>query len=186
METINIILPNKKRDNKGTIKNKILNEINRRYPFFDWHMDDDEPQYSVEYAGPGDMLVLGKPGICFSALNKRFWTRDTADFDLIRYGNNLVEQSKRKYNAETDLDIAMCNLREYAKAIKEYTEDKGYDFKFMGMPCRIYDHFIQIGSNIIPYDDYTTYFDHIRTEKKKEEIMNIILNISTYIHLNAA
>lgn len=186
METINIILPNKKRDSKGAIKNKILNEINRRYPFFDWHMNDDEPQYSVEHAGPGDMLVIGKPGICFSALNKRFWVRDTADFDLIRYGNNLVEQSKRNYDAETDLDVAMYNLREYAKAIKEYTEDKGYDFRFMGMSCKIYDHFIQIGSNIIPYNGYNNYFNRIRTEKRKEEIINVIFSINNYIEMNAA
>lgn len=186
MKSINIILPNKNRDNNGTIKNKILKEIANRYPFFKWHTDEKEPEFSVEYAGPKDILVFGNPNMHLFALNKRFWDNSKYNKDIMEYANTLVEQSNRTYDAETELDIAMFKLKKYAETIKSYEEDKGYDFTYMGMPCRIYDTFIQIGSNIIPYRGYSPLINRIVNQNKRANIIATLTSISKFISVEFA
>lgn len=185
MKTVNIILPNKNYDNNGSIKNKILNEVNKRYPFFKWNMNDNEPEFSVEYAGPRDTLVFDFINSRFSALNKRFWNPYPNE-EIKHYANTLVAQSNRTYDAETDLDMAMYRLKKYAEFINSYNEDRGYDFVYMGMPCRIYDKFIQIGSNIIPYDGYSTFIHNIRNIEKQKKLIATITKVSKTLSIELA
>lgn len=147
----------------SSIKDKILEEIERRYGFNTPNLEI--PKYGILHFAP---YVYYKP---------------TIDTDNLRYG--II---KPKYHLISTLDDAMNKLREYAKKVKlerilnsELNEDKDYDFIYYGEPVKFYDNFIQIGSRIIPTVHYNKYFNSITEEEKHAKIINLIINISNYV-----
>src|SRR5574344_12892 len=161
-----------KRNDGGSLKSKIMNKSANTYPFMKWngiHTKED-PAVSVQYAGPGDHLTFGiNPSAHFAAINRKYY-RPTACFISPTDCRYLKVPS---YNADTELDLAMARLERYAKSIKDYEEDRGYDYTYMGLPVSIHQNFIQIGTNIIPLKNYRPIL-----KTYSPEIINVIINIS--------
>lgn len=174
MKTFTIGLPNKFNDNNGSIKNYILNTVAEQFPFFKWNTNN-EKVYDIQYAGPSDKLVFefGKEPY-FYALNRKFWN------PFIKPSNNTENYTPY------EVAKAMHNLRKYAEQYNDYLRDPGYDYLTLdGKPVRIYQKFIQIGDNIIPFKKHGFY----SFSPKKEEnikITNIIMNIYNNIEINEA
>jgi hypothetical protein len=81
------------------------------------------------------------------------------------------------YDGLTEFDLAMRKINAYAKWLEEQEEDPGYDFLYGNTPVRIYQNFIQIGNSIFALNDITSTLNRF-SEKKKDNIINIIINIS--------
>ena len=149
-----------------TIEDKIVNELKNRYGFkaHTEHMKMYKP-------GPktptfADLFIL------YPFAPTQWHTPNILDHNL-DYAKRIVAQATKP--KESALDAALRRLKEFADSLDE--EEKSYDFMFMGKPVKFYDKFIQIGSNIIPTLDYKPYFSNL-TERKKENIINLIINIS--------
>lgn len=178
MKSFTINLPKYNLDNKGTVKNRIMKAIQEKLPFAKWHgiHTEENPDLSVAYAGPEDYLGITdfKNNVYFHALNKKF-------FDPCRECSALCPFAKthngiRNYDGLTEFDIALRKIEAYAKWLKEQ-EDPGYDFLYGNTPVRIYQNFIQIGNSIFALKDITSTLNRF-SEKKKDNIINIIINIS--------
>lgn len=177
-------LPSKAKDYAGELKSKILNKIANNYPNLTWHGIDCEecPLNSVSYAGPGDYLTFGiDSNMNVAAFNKRYYNPNysgTCYYNSIPLNlDHRYAGAPKFYDAETQLDIAMYKLHEYAKFVKEQQKIKGYDFEYQGQPVKIYPKFIQVGYSIIPYENYRPCFNCINATERKN-IFNIIINIS--------
>lgn len=178
MKSFTINLPKYNLDNKGTVKNRIMKAIQEKLPFAKWHgiHTEEHPDLSVAYAGPEDYLGITnfENNVYFHALNKKF-------FDPCRECSALCPFAKahngiRNYDGLTEFDIALRKIEAYAKWLKEQ-EDPGYDFLYGNTPVRIYQNFIQIGNSIFALKDITSTLNRF-SEKKKDNIINIIINIS--------
>lgn len=183
-------LPSKVQDSAGALKSKIMNTIAEKYPFLSWHGIDCEecPLNSVNYAGPEDYLTFGiNKDAHFAALNKRFFkptycNKCTYNSIPLELDPNYAGVPKF-YNAATQLDEAMYRLHEYAKFVKSEQENKGFDFKYLGQPVKIYPNFIQIGYTIIPFDNYRMHFNSFENSQR-QNIVNIIIKISNTETIN--
>ena len=178
MTSFTINLPKYNLDNKGTVKNRIMKTIQEKLPFAKWHgiHTEENPELSVAYAGPEDYLCITnfENNVYFHALNKKF-------FDPCRECSALCPFAKthngiRNYDGLTEFDIALRKIEAYAKWLEEQ-EDPGYDFLYGNTPVRIYQNFIQIGNSIFALKDITSALNRF-SEKKKDNIINIIINIS--------
>ena len=178
MKSFTINLPKYNLDNKGTVKNRIMKAIAEKLPFAKWHgvHTEEHPDLSVAYAGPEDYLGITnfENNVYFHALNKKF-------FDPCRECSALCPFAKthngiRNYDGLTEFDIALHKIEAYAKWLEEQ-EDPGYDFLIGNTPVRIYQNFIQIGNSIFALKDITSTLNRF-SEKKKDNIINIIINIS--------
>lgn len=178
MKSFTINLPKYNLDNKGTVKNRIMKAIQEKLPFAKWHgiHTEEDPDLSVAYADPEDYLGITdfENNVYFHALNKKF-------FDPCRECSALYPFAKthngiRNYDGLTEFDIALRKIEAYAKWLKEQ-EDPGYDFLYGNTPVRIYQNFIQIGNSIFALKDITSTLNRF-SEKKKDNIINIIINIS--------
>ena len=178
MKSFTINLPKYNLDNKGTVKNRIMKAIQEKLPFAKWHgiHTEEHPDFSVAYAGPEDYLGITnfENNVYFHALNKKF-------FDPCRECSTLCPFAKthngiRNYAGLTEFDIALRKIEAYAKWLEEQ-EDPGYDFLIGNTPVRIYQNFIQIGNSIFALKDITSTLNRF-SEKKKDNIINIIINIS--------
>jgi len=161
-----------KHNDNGTLKSKIMNKIASTYPFMKWHgiHTEEDPAVSVAYAGPGDYLTFGiRPDAHFAAINKKYYRPTAAYFDPADCRYVKVP----KYNADTELDLAMMRLAAYAKFVEENEEDRGYDYTYNGLPVRFYPNFVQIGTTIIPLKEYKPVLSTL-----DPTIINIIINIS--------
>lgn len=181
MEGFTITLPKQNIDSKGSLKNRILNEVKNRLPFAKWygiHTKDEDPEYSVSYAGPEDLLCFGVNRLAeFSALNKKYY-KPTCPCDscyTCPFANKAFKLCN--YEADTELDMALNRIAKYAKFLENYKKDPGFDFMYNGQPVRIYQKFIQIGYAIIPIDNPSLYLNSISGANKNTTI-NIIINIS--------
>lgn len=179
MKSFTINLPKYNLDNKGTVKNRIMKAIEEKLPFAKWHgiHTEEHPDLSIAYAGPEDYLGITnlKDTVYFHALNKKF-------FDPCRKCTALCPFAKKpfdlnNYDGLTEFDLAMRKINAYAKWLEEQEEDPGYDFLCGNTPVRIYQNFIQIGNSIFALNDITSTLNRF-SEKKKDNIINIIINIS--------
>lgn len=179
MKSFTINLPKYNLDNKGTVKNRIMKAIEEKLPFAKWHgiHTEEHPDLSVAYTGPEDYLGITnlKDTVYFHALNKKF-------FDPCRKCTALCPFAKKpfdlnNYDGLTEFDLAMRKINAYAKWLEEQEEDPGYDFLYGNTPVRIYQNFIQIGNSIFALNDITSTLNRF-SEKKKDNIINIIINIS--------
>lgn len=179
MKSFTINLPKYNLDNKGTVKNRIMKAIQEKLPFAKWHgiHTEEHPDLSVAYAGPEDYLGITnfENNVYFHALNKKF-------FDPRRKCTALCPFAKKpfdlnNYDGLTEFDFAMRKINAYAKWLEEQEEDPGYDFLYGNTPVRIYQNFIQIGNSIFALNDITSTLNRF-SEKKKDNIINIIINIS--------
>jgi len=61
MKGFTIKLPKQNIDPQGSLKNRILNEVKNRLPFAKWYgiHTPEDPEYSISYAGPEDLLCFG-------------------------------------------------------------------------------------------------------------------------------
>lgn len=179
MKSFTIHLPKYNLDSKGTVKNRIMKAIEEKLPFAKWHgiHTPEHPDLSVAYAGPEDYLAITNINndAYFCALNKKFFNpcrKCTATCPFAKEPLNF-----NNYDSLTELDFALRKIEKYAKWLAEQEEDPGYDFIYMGQPVRIYQNFIQIGNAIIPLNDITSTLNRF-SEKKKDNIINVIINIS--------
>lgn len=177
MKRFYIELPSKEQDNKGILKDVLVKNILTRFPFLSVDGVDTplNKRSSVHYAGPGDFITVGdSPIVDIAAKRNRrsFW-------DIIRGEKAMIVNNTPKINLYNDFDAAIARLEEYAEA-KKIRLDKGYDFKYFGMPVRIYQNFIQIGNHIIPRHDNRDYFDSLNNEDK-QIIINVVVQINNII-----
>ena len=162
---------------ENVIKNAINKELLRRYGFNKlFKHTEEEPETTTlplfifkHFENPAPKA---NPYKVFKAL---FGGERIAN--PLTYAKQLVIDSNPK---EKTFDEAMEQLQIIADRIREKKVDE-YDFKIDGIPVKIYQKFIQIGYSIIPFDNYTNYFDSITSEKRKETIHNIVLNITNNI-----
>ena len=178
MKSFTINLPKYNLDNKGTVKNRIMKAIQEKLPFAKWHgiHTEENPDLSVAYAGPEDYLGITdfENNVYFHALNKKFFNpcRECSALCPFAKPHNGI----RNYDGLTEFDIALRKIEAYAKWLEEQ-EDPGYDFLIENTPVRIYQNFIQIGNSIFALKDITSTLNRF-SEKKKDNIINIIINIS--------
>lgn len=177
MKRFYIELPSKEQDNKGILKDILVKNILTRFPFLSVDGVDTplNKRSSVQYAGPGDFITIGdSPFVDVAAKRKRrnFW-------DIIRGEKAIIVNNTPKINLYNDFDAAIERLEEYAEE-KKIRLDKGYDFKYFGMPVRIYQNFTQIGNHIIPRRNNRDYFDSLSGEDK-QIIINVIVQINNII-----
>lgn len=161
-------LPEKKHDNKGFLKNFVINHIANKYPFLTMDgIDGPKTESSLQYAGPGDFITLGMhPHYHVSSMKKCY---------------DCPFKQSEKINLLSDFDIAMKKLDDFANNTGQYL-DKGYDYKWFGTPVRIYQNFVQIGMTIIPKKgDYFILPDNL-SEKEITTINNVILNINIIVN----
>ena len=180
MKSFTIRLPHNNIDNNGTVKNRIMKAIQEKLPFAKWHgiHTEEDENYSVAFAGPKDYLGITnfKDTTLFHALNKKFFNpKKKCSYVTCPFANGTFEL--RNYDALTEFDLAMRKINAYADWLAEQEKDPGYDFIYMGQPVRIYQNFIQIGNTILPLNDITASLNRFR-EEKKENFINIIINIS--------
>ena len=178
MKSFTINLPKYNLDNKGTVKNRIMKAIQEKLPFAKWHgiHTEENPDLSVAYAGPEDYLGITdfENNVYFHALNKKFFNPCRECSALCPFAK--THNGIRNYNGLTEFDIALRKIEAYAKWLEEQ-EDPGYDFLIGNTPVRIYQNFIQIGNSIFALKDITSALNRF-SEKKKDNIINIIINIS--------
>lgn len=172
MKTYLFELPNKNYDNKGILKNTVINHIAEKYPFLTMEgIDTPKSEYAMQYAGPGDFIVLWEDGMPnISGLPK---TQATL--------MNEFGFKHEKYNLLDQFDIAMKKIDDYAKA-KGYSLDKGYDYKWFGLPVRIYQNFVQIGMTIIPKKKDRYILPTSLTKQEITQINNVIYNINIIVN----
>lgn len=183
MKTFLIGLPEKKQDNKGFLKNYLINKIANKYPWLTMDGIDGpkNEKTSMQYAGPGDYIAFGlSPKYNVSALRPSSWFEPCKDCPCYTCPFNSVYKYN-KYNLLDDFDIAMKKLDEYANSIN-CPLDKGYDFKWFGLPVRIYQNFAQIGNTYIPKYNGMFQLPSDLTDKQKENINNVIININIIIN----
>ena len=178
MKSFTINLPKYNLDNKGTVKNRIMKAIQEKLPFAKWHgiHTEENPDLSVAYAGPEDYLGITnfENNVYFHALNKKFFNPCRECSALCPFA--ITHNGIRNYDGLTEFDIALRKIEAYAKWLEEQ-EDPGYDFLYGNTPVRIYQNFIQIGNSIFALKDITSALNRF-SEKKKDNIINIIINIS--------
>ena len=178
MKSFTINLPKYNLDNKGTVKNRIMKAIQEKLPFAKWHgiHTEENPDLSVAYAGPEDYLGITdfENNVYFHALNKKFFNPCRECSALCPFAK--THNGIRNYDGLTEFDIALRKIEAYAKWLEEQ-EDPGYDFLIENTPVRIYQNFIQIGNSIFALKDITSALNRF-SEKKKDNIINIIINIS--------
>ena len=178
MKSFTINLPKYNLDNKGTVKNRIMKAIQEKLPFAKWHgiHTEENPDLSVAYAGPEDYLGITdfENNVYFHALNKKFFNPCRECSALCPFAK--THNGIRNYDGLTEFDIALRKIEAYAKWLEEQ-EDPGYDFLYENTPVRIYQNFIQIGNSIFALKDITSTLNRF-SEKKKDNIINIIINIS--------
>lgn len=183
MKTYLFELPEKKYDNKGFLKDLVINHIAEKYPFLTMDgIDGPKTHSSLQYAGPGDFIALGaSPKYDFCTIRKNDW-----------YNTNISEccyncpfsplncKKPEKYNLLSQFDIAMKKIDEYAQRTGK-TFDKGYDYKWFGLPVRIYQNFVQIGMTIIPKKNDLFILPDNLTEKEIININNVIYTINIIV-----
>lgn len=178
MKSFTINLPKYNLDNKGTVKNRIMKAIQEKLPFAKWHgiHTEENPDLSVAYAGPEDYLGITdfENNVYFHALNKKFFNPCRECSALCPFAK--THNGIRNYDGLTEFDIALRKIEAYAKWLEEQ-EDPSYDFLIGNTPVRIYQNFIQIGNSIFALKDITSTLNRF-SEKKKDNIINIIINIS--------
>lgn len=179
MTSFTINLPKYNLDNKGTVKNRIMKAIEEKLPFAKWHgiHTKEDPMLSVAYAGPEDYLGITNinDNVFFHALNKKFFDPCRKCMASCPFANEQL--NLKNYDGLTEFDLAMRKIGKYAKWLAEQEEDPGYDFLYGNTPVRIYQNFIQIGNSIFALKDITSSLNRF-SEKKKDTIINIIINIS--------
>lgn len=152
-------------DTKTTLKDKMMNEIMRRYRF-------GKPKTELHL---GDLVFTSYEPVEVKAIPCPFFIRLRNEItDKLRYG--LFETKKKKEEKNHELAEAMTRLQAYAEAVRE-EEDK--ELYFMGKKIRFYDNFIQIGSEIISLYDYKPYFK----KNPNKATINIIISLSANIDL---
>lgn len=178
MKSFTINLPKYNLDNKGTVKNRIMKAIQEKLPFAKWHgiHTPERKDLSIAYAGPEDYLGITdfENNVYFHALNKKFFNPCRECSALCPFAK--THNGIRNYDGLTEFDIALRKIEAYAKWLEEQ-EDPGYDFLYGNTPVRIYQNFIQIGNSIFALKDITSTLN-LFSEKKKDNIINIIINIS--------
>jgi hypothetical protein len=185
MKTFYFELPSKADDNKGFLKNFLINRIAKKYPFLTIDgIDGPKTESSVQYAGPGDYIAFNNEDSVYhvSAVYPDSWFKVSEEVPCFKlpFETRFVE----KYNLLDEFDIAMKKLDAYAKSIN-CPLDKGYDYKWFGMPVRVYQNFIQIGMMYIPKKNNIAILPSNMTEKQKTTITNVIININTIINTAA-
>lgn len=165
-------------DRASSLKEKMLKAMSK-YPFFKWHgIDTDEdPRYSVAYAGTNDYLTFGvHPNAHFAAINRRYFKQETPNvmFSKNRFVN--YEDIPTVYTSDK-FYTAISKIAEHAEAVKNYLEDPGYDYKINGVPVRVYSSFIQVGTQIIPLKNYNSYLLNLR-EEERINIFKIVIKIN--------
>ena len=152
-------------DTKTTLKDKMMNEIMRRYGF-------GKPKTELHL---GDLVFTSYEPVEVKAIPCPFFIQLRNEItDKLRYG--LFENKKKKEEKNHELAEAMARLQAYAEAVRE-EEDK--ELYFMGKKIRFYDNFIQIGSEIISLYDYKPYFK----KNSNKATINIIISLSANIDL---
>ncbi len=166
-------------DRASSLKEKMLNAMSK-YPFFKWHgIDTDEDRrYSVAYAGTGDYLTFGLNNEAyFAAINKRYFKPETPNVMFSK--NRFVRYDEKPYiYSQDNFYTALSNIAAHAKAVNDYLEDPGYDYKINGVPVRVYSSFIQIGSQIIPFKNYSPYLFKLK-EEERMDIFKIVIKMNT-------
>lgn len=154
---------------KTTLKDKMMNEIMRRYGF-------GQPKTELHL---GDLVFTSYEPVEVKAIPCPFFIRLRNEItDKLRYG--LFEKSKEeKAKKNLKLIAAMERLRKYAVELQEEEKDNDELF-FMSKRIKFYDNFIQIGSEIISLYDYMPYF-----KKNKKNGINIqfIISLSNELDL---
>ena len=179
MTSFTIRLPQYNLDNNGTVKNRIMNAIQEKLPFAKWHgiHTPEDKDFSVAFAGPKDYLGITnlKDTTYFHALNKKFFNPCKKCIAKCPFANDMLQLNT--YDGLTEFDIALRKISAFAKWLEEQEKDPGYDFLIGNTPVRIYQNFIQIGNTILPLNDICTTLNRFK-EEKKENYINIIINIS--------
>lgn len=175
-------LPEKKYDNKGFLKNLVINHIAEKYPFLTMDgIDGPKTETSLQYAGPGDFISLGvHPKYHISSVKKNDWYNGCSNCFNYKCPFNALNRPE-KINLLSDFDIAMKKLDEYANSTGQYL-DKGYDYKWFGTPVRIYQNFIQIGMTIIPKKGDYFILPEDLSQKEITIINNVIYNINIIVN----
>lgn len=165
-------------DRASSLKEKMLNAMSR-YPFFKWHGVDTEedPRFSVAYAGTGDYLTFGvNPDAYFAAINKRYFQQRTPN--VMFSGKRFVSYDEQPIIYSQDkFYTALSNIAAHAEAVNNYLADPGYDYKINGVPVRVYSSFIQVGTQIIPFKNYNSYILNLR-EEERITIFKIVVEIN--------
>ncbi len=179
-------------NSRVALKNKIVNEINRRYPLFHTSSVDDRlKEFETEtQEALGGIINDYKP--CFPLFMFKHQEKPTYCglmrnlFGGYRVTNPLAYAKKLVYDAspKTNCDDELEQLHQLAEKIrKQHIDD--YDFEIDGVPVKIYQKFIQVGYDIIPINNYTGFFNSLKNKEKKENILRIIVNINNSIHIAA-
>ena len=151
---------------KTTLKDKMMNEIMRRYGF-------GQPKTELHL---GDLVFTSYEPVEVKAIPCPFFIQLRNEItDKLRYG--LFETKKKKEEKNRELAEAMARLQAYAKTVRR--EEENDELYFMGTKIRFYDNFIQVGSEIISLYDYKPYFK----KNPDKTIINIIISLSANIDL---
>lgn len=154
-------------NNTTSIKSKIANELFNRYGF-------ETRELIAKMHEPKVFETNKFPSII--SLLSRIFNKHYVNSPLL-YAKALAEDSKPK---EVRLEEAMQRLNAYANYIKNNKSDD-YDYTIAGIPVKWYDKFVQVGSYIIPLNNYSSYFNGIKDIKRKERIISTIITISQQI-----
>lgn len=186
MKTYLFELPEKKYDNKGFLKNLVINHIANKYPFLSMEGIDGPKTYnSLQYAGPEDFIAVGiNDTYDISTIRKNDWYNGCYNEPCYKCPFSSMKQPE-KYDLLSQFDIAMQKIDEYAKK-KGYSLDKGYDYKWFGMPVRIYQNFVQIGMTIIPKKNNHFILPTNLTKTEVTNITTVINNINIIVTQQAA
>lgn len=149
----------------GKYKNYIIERLTKRFPWLTIDGIDEPKTYSgVQYAGPDSVLTFG-----------------TSKYHNVSWSDLSLDKIKDKGIAIYSLNtwgLFLDRLENYAKnnhplyflCDKEGEDKLGYDYKLNDQPVKIYDNFIQIGSDIIPRKQFMK-----KPEPKTTFIMSVLM-----------
>lgn len=158
------ISPESINTNETSIKSKIAEALFNRYGFKTKDPELNEP------------IFIPKHKYSFiSSLIDKFWAKKNQVISPLLYARTLAEDAKP--HDERIFENAMLNLHEYAEYLRKQ-KSKDYDFKIAGIPVKFYDNFVQVGSYIIPLNDYEEYYNRLKSPKQKKTIISMLTVIS--------
>ncbi len=181
MKSFYFKLPSKKQDNNGTLKEYIINKIADKYPWLSMDGIDGPKSYSsLQYAGPEDYIAFdASPKYDVCAVRPYSWEQYKPSCPCYKCPFDIFDTTN-KYDLASEFDIAMKKLDEYAYNKGYY--DKGYDYKWFGLPVKAYQNFIQVGNTFIPKKNNTYIIPSDLSIEQKTTINNVIINIYNIIN----
>ena len=171
MRTIKInFSSNNNNESKSSIKDKIVNELFRRYPLNGYSTNTKDYYSKITHLKATNLFnnLFDCPFKCINPFKL------TADTNKLRYGIPFYKYVRKE--EDITLDKALFNIKNYVK-----DNDKDYDFTVFGVPVKFYDNFVQVGHYIIPYDDYKDALYYLVPKEKRQNVINVIYHVNNII-----